>query len=89
MLARRAGPLEALAAAQESAIAPPCDVTDEAAVERAFAEIADRAGRLDVLFNNAGTFGPAGPMRISEIPDSDYAKSRTAVSVIPGQHGHG
>jgi toxin ParE1/3/4 len=29
------------------------------------------------------------PVRISEIPDSDYAKSRTAVSVIPGQLGHG
>jgi cation transport ATPase len=28
-------------------------------------------------------------LRISEIPDSDYAKSRTAVSVIPGQLGHG
>ena len=28
-------------------------------------------------------------MRTSEIPDSDYANSRTAVSVIPGQLGHG
>ena len=28
-------------------------------------------------------------VRISEIPDSDYANSRTAVSVIPGQFGHG
>ncbi len=28
-------------------------------------------------------------VRISELPDSDYAKSRTAVSVIPGQPGHG
>jgi len=27
-------------------------------------------------------------MRISEIPDSDYANSRTAVSVISGQLGH-
>jgi len=32
---------------------------------------------------------PAAGLRISEIPDSDYAKSRTAVSVIPGQLGHG
>ena len=28
-------------------------------------------------------------LRTSEIPDSDYANSRTAVSVIPGQLGHG
>ena len=27
-------------------------------------------------------------VRISEIPDSDYANSRTAVSVISGQLGH-
>ncbi|WP_162497480.1 hypothetical protein [Roseovarius dicentrarchi] len=31
----------------------------------------------------------SGLMRISKIPDSDYANSRTAVSVIPGQLGHG
>ena len=30
-----------------------------------------------------------GSLRISELPDSDYAKSRTTVSVIPGQFGHG
>ena len=28
-------------------------------------------------------------MRISELPDSDFGKSRTAISVIPGQFGHG
>ena len=28
-------------------------------------------------------------LRISELPDSDFAKSRTAISVIPGQFGHG
>jgi NAD(P)-dependent dehydrogenase (short-subunit alcohol dehydrogenase family) len=32
----------------------PCDVTDEAAVDAAFAAF----GHLDVLFNNAGMFGP-------------------------------
>ena len=31
------------------------DVTDEAAVEAAFAQVAARHGRLDVLVNNAGT----------------------------------
>ena len=28
-------------------------------------------------------------VRISELPDSDYANSRTAISVIPGQFGRG
>ena len=69
-LARRAEPLEALAKAHARAIALPCDVTDEEAVANAFAEIADRAGRLDVLFNNAGSFGPSGT--IDEISLADW-----------------
>jgi hypothetical protein len=37
-----------------------------------------------------GRAAPRRPrLRISEIPDSDFANSRTAVSVIPGQFGHG
>jgi NAD(P)-dependent dehydrogenase (short-subunit alcohol dehydrogenase family) len=44
----------------------PADVTDAEAMEAAFARFIDAAGRLDVLFNNAGMFGPAGP--IDEIP---------------------
>ncbi|NOU80733.1 SDR family NAD(P)-dependent oxidoreductase [Paenibacillus sp. LMG 31459] len=31
-----------------------CDVTDEAAVERTFAEILEQYGRIDILLNNAG-----------------------------------
>jgi NAD(P)-dependent dehydrogenase (short-subunit alcohol dehydrogenase family) len=34
------------------------DVTDEASVEALFAAIAQRHGRLDLLFNNAGMFAP-------------------------------
>jgi hypothetical protein len=44
-----------------------------------------------ILEMNAESFRPraaASNMRISEIPDSDYANSRTAVSVISGQLGH-
>lgn len=70
MLARRADPLEALARTHERAIALPCDVTQEAAVRQAFAEISERAGRIDVLFNNAGAFGPSGP--IDEIALRDW-----------------
>jgi len=38
------------------------DVTDEAAVKMAFGQARDRFGRLDVLFNNAGTFARGVPL---------------------------
>ena len=38
----------------ENAVALPCDVTNEGQVQAAF----DTFGTLDVLFNNAGMFGP-------------------------------
>ena len=44
----------------------PCDVTDEAAVDAAF----DGFGHLDVLFNNAGMFGPQ--TTIDEISLKDW-----------------
>jgi NAD(P)-dependent dehydrogenase (short-subunit alcohol dehydrogenase family) len=47
-----------IAAAGGQASAVVTDVTDEASVEALFAEIAQRHGRLDVLFNNAGMFAP-------------------------------
>lgn len=37
----------------------PCDVTDPAAVETMFQAIEKRFGRLDVIFNNAGTNVPS------------------------------
>ncbi len=39
-----------------------CDVTDEAQVDALFASIEKQYGRLDVLFNNAGTNVPAMPI---------------------------
>ncbi|MFI7386707.1 SDR family oxidoreductase [Streptomyces sp. NPDC049813] len=36
------------------------DVSDPRDVARLFAAVTDRFGRLDLLFNNAGTFGPGG-----------------------------
>jgi NAD(P)-dependent dehydrogenase (short-subunit alcohol dehydrogenase family) len=38
----------------------PTDVTDADAVRRLFATVRERWDRVDLLFNNAGTFGPAG-----------------------------
>jgi len=43
-------------------LALPADVSDPNAVEALFAEIKRAVGRLDVLFNNAGTGAPAVPM---------------------------
>ena len=66
LIARRADRLDDMARRHESAVALPADVTDPAAMQRAFDRFADSAGRLDVLFNNAGMFGPAAP--VDEVP---------------------
>ena len=46
----------------EHALAVPTDATDPAAVVALFDATRDAFGRLDVLFNNAGTGAPAIPM---------------------------
>jgi NAD(P)-dependent dehydrogenase (short-subunit alcohol dehydrogenase family) len=73
LLARRAGPLEEIAAAHLNAVPLVADVTDPAAVESAFGTFLQRAGRLDVLFNNAGIFTAGGP--IDEIALEDWYAS--------------
>jgi NAD(P)-dependent dehydrogenase (short-subunit alcohol dehydrogenase family) len=72
LIGRRAAPLEAIAAGSEAALALPCDVTDEAAVDAAFTMVMERWGQLDALFNNAGTgvFGAT----IDEIPLEDWTR---------------
>jgi NAD(P)-dependent dehydrogenase (short-subunit alcohol dehydrogenase family) len=63
LAARDGGKMEAVIAglgeAGRSATAVPCDVTDPGAVEALFARIRELHGRLDVVFNNAGTNVPA------------------------------
>lgn len=54
LIGRTPAPLEALAEGRADALALPCDVTDEAAVEAAFDAVVAKWGRLDALFNNAG-----------------------------------
>ncbi|UXX85010.1 SDR family oxidoreductase [Roseovarius pelagicus] len=66
LIARRADRLHDIAQGNARAIPLPTDVTDLDAMKEAFATFLQTAGRLDVLFNNAGTFGPSGT--IDEIP---------------------
>ncbi|MFT5744159.1 MAG: NAD(P)-dependent dehydrogenase (short-subunit alcohol dehydrogenase family) [Paracoccaceae bacterium] len=73
LIARRAELLEEIAARRDGAVVLPCDVADENAVAAAFSEFAAKAGRLDVLFNNAGIFTPAAP--IDEIPVADWTRA--------------
>ena len=55
LVGRREAPLREAAADHAGALVLPCDVTVEAQVEAAFARVAQEWGRLDFLFNNAGT----------------------------------
>ena len=61
---RRAEALQATAAMGPSARLLPvaADITDPASVETLFARTRDVFGRLDVLFNNAGTGAPPTPL---------------------------
>ena len=53
---------ETLADAQGQAIVVVTDVTDPAAVDDLFARTRAELGRVDLLFNNAGTFGVPAPV---------------------------
>ncbi len=62
---RRREPLEKAvgeSGAGRRALAVPTDVTDPESVRALFAKVREAFGRLDVLFNNAGTGAPAMPM---------------------------
>src|ERR671939_960302 len=63
---RRREPLEATAKAAEGrpgrALAVPTDVGDPASVKALFARTKEAFGRLDLLFNNAGTGTPPVPL---------------------------
>ncbi|SLN22353.1 2-(R)-hydroxypropyl-CoM dehydrogenase [Roseovarius litorisediminis] len=71
LIARRAEVLQDLAQAHDNAMALPCDVTDAGAMQAVFDSFVAHAGRLDVLFNNAGMFGPSAPIDEVEIDAFD------------------
>ncbi|MGR3270671.1 SDR family NAD(P)-dependent oxidoreductase [Thalassococcus profundi] len=70
LLARREDALQEVAAGRDTAHVLPADVTDAVQVDAAFESFIGRVGRLDVLFNNAGMFGPAAP--IDEVSLDDW-----------------
>ncbi|MGF1552093.1 MAG: SDR family oxidoreductase [Paracoccaceae bacterium] len=74
LVGRRQAPLDALAgriaAAGGEAVAMPADITDPDAVRRLFDDVAERLGRLDVLFNNAGTLAPG--VALEDVEPADW-----------------
>jgi NAD(P)-dependent dehydrogenase (short-subunit alcohol dehydrogenase family) len=62
--------LEAIADGPDNAMAVPTDVTDPASVAELFATVISEWGRLDLLVNNAGIFGPAAT--VDELRLSDW-----------------
>lgn len=66
LIARRADVLAKMAEENENAVALPADVTDAPAMENAFGMF----GHVDVLFNNAGMFGPSAS--IDEVALGDW-----------------
>ncbi len=73
---RRVEPLEETVAAVRAgggaAGAVTADVGDPASVDALFEAVQDRWGRLDLLFNNAGT--ASGPVPFEEIPLQDWQR---------------
>ena len=60
------------------ALTVPCDITRPDDVERLFAATLERWGRVDVLFNNAGTFGPSAA--VDELSPEDW-EATAAVNI--------
>jgi len=103
LVGRRREPLETTAAdsgeAASQALVVPTDVADPDAVRHLFARIRERFDRVDVLFNNAGIFGPSG--KFEEITDEAWRSvldinvtgfflcAREAFRMMKAQHPRG
>ena len=78
LLARRGALLEEVAQGRDTALPLVADVTQVGDVEKAFGKFLNWAGRIDVLFNNAGIFTPPGT--IDEI-ELDHWHNAVAVNL--------
>ncbi|MFJ5223750.1 SDR family oxidoreductase [Streptomyces sp. NPDC088400] len=72
-LADTAGAARAAHTAGGDVLCVRTDVSRPEDVDALFAEVRERYGRLDLLFNNAGTFGP-GSTPLEELPYSAWQK---------------
>ncbi len=72
ILGRTASTVEDMASKHENALALPCDVVDEVAVDQAFDRALETWGRIDVLFNNAGISVMGG--LIDEVSVEDWRR---------------
>jgi NAD(P)-dependent dehydrogenase (short-subunit alcohol dehydrogenase family) len=68
---------------RDNASSAVADVTDEEAVKRAIADGAERHGRFDVLFSNAGVSGAVAP--IVDYPSDVFART-IAVHILGAFH---
>ncbi len=76
LAARNAEAIGAVAAGQSAALPVPTDVADPASVDALFRATLERFGRVDVVFNNAGTNVPS-----TNFGDLDFEAWRKVVSV--------
>jgi NAD(P)-dependent dehydrogenase (short-subunit alcohol dehydrogenase family) len=70
LLGRTRRSLEETAGDGNCVLVLPADVADEQQVDAAFDAVRDAWGRLDLLVNNAGTFGPSG--EVDEVAVADW-----------------
>jgi NAD(P)-dependent dehydrogenase (short-subunit alcohol dehydrogenase family) len=68
---RREAQLKETADGSPDALVVPCDVTRPDDVEHLFEAVRRRWGRVDLLFNNAGVFGPAASVDEISLEDWD------------------
>ena len=92
LAAREVAPLETLKGEIETlgrrALVTPCDVTDEAAVERMVAKATEAFGRIDILVNAAGVTGPI-ETPVQEIRAEDFRfvlEANVVGTFLPTKH---
>ncbi|MFJ2754695.1 SDR family oxidoreductase [Nocardioides sp. NPDC087217] len=71
LLGRTRRSLEETASVMARSLVVPTDVASAAEVSAAFAAVVGMWGRVDLLVNNAGTFGPSG--EVDEVPPEEFA----------------